>query len=853
MKRFVIIDGNSLLFRAYFASIYGGPPMMTKDGTPTNAVFVFANMLAKIMQDFGKDTACLIAFDTGEKTFRHEALATYKAHRKPAPEDLVKQFPIAREMLKALGIFTFEQSGFEGDDVAGSAALLASKSGYEVEIFTSDRDFLQLVMPNIHIQIIKKGVSDIVKMNPDLVFETYGYHPHQVADYKGLVGDASDNIPGIPGIGEKTALKLLAQYENLENIIAHVDDIGGKIANNIKEHVEVGKLSKQLAIIDTTMILPFSIEDTLYQGVDSNRLQAFIQRYEMKSLLNKFSPNDALQTTTLIPTFTLVELLPLVDLVDKISIIPAYQDANYFKANVLGFALTIDAKSYYLPLQHASVDATFLSLLNNPKVIKLTYDYKALIILCSKHQILVKGPTFDVMIAAQTLEESSTFNKRQFFIDHDIELSTDPVAASFQVCDALMTLENSLKEQLEAKQLMTIINTIEFPLIPVLAKMELEGVPLDVSMVASLEKEVTLKLQQLQQEIFSLAQTTFNIDSPKQVSNVLFEQLQLPNYKKGSTNVDVLKSLVQKHPIIEPLLQYRKYAKLLSTYLQALPQHVYPDQKLHPIYHQAQTTTGRLSSFDPNIQNISVKDEETKVIRKAFYDQDPNFVWLSFDYSQIELRILAELSQCGPLMEVFNQDLDIHSATADKLFSKEGTQGPQARRLAKAVNFGIIYGISSWGLAEQLQIAPQEASLLIDQFYGAYPELKTYMQTLVTTLQTDKFVSTLLGRRRYLKEISGSNFQAREFAKRAAMNAPIQGTAADLIKLAMIQVDHFLTKQNYQTKLMLTIHDELIFKAHVDELKTLIPQIKSIMEQAMPMKVKLKVEGNYAANWHDLK
>lgn len=853
MKRLVIIDGNSLLFRAYFASIYGGPPMMTKDGTPTNAVFVFANMLAKVMQDFGKSTYCLIAFDTGEKTFRHEALATYKAHRKPAPVDLVKQFPIAREMLKALGIFTFEQSGFEGDDVAGSAAYIASKLGYEVEIFTSDRDFLQLVIPNIHIQIIKKGVSDIVKMNPELVFETYGYHPHQVADYKGLVGDASDNIPGIPGIGEKTALKLLSQYQNLENIIAHADDIGGKIGNNIKEHVEIGKLSKQLAIIDTSMTLPFAIEDTLYQGVQSNLLQAFIQKYEMKSLLNKFTPQDALQKTSLVPTFAWVTSIPVVTSVEKITIIAAYQDGNYFKTPLLGFALIVNGASYYLALEHALLDLNLLSLLKNPDITKLTYDYKAFIILCARQKIEVKGPTFDVMIAAQTIEESSTFNKKQFFVDHDIELSLDPVAASFQICQSLADLQTSLTIQLEAKQLMTIIDTIEFPLIPVLAHMELEGVPLDVSMVGTLEKEVSLKLNLLQQHIYTLANTTFNIDSPKQVSNVLFEQLQLPNYKKGSTNVDVLKSLVQKHPIIEPLLQYRKYAKLLSTYLQALPQHVYDDQKLHPIYHQAQTTTGRLSSVDPNIQNISVKDEETKVIRKAFYYQDPNFVWLSFDYSQIELRILAELSQCQPLMEVFNKDLDIHTATAEKLFSKEGTMMPQARRLAKAVNFGIIYGISSWGLAEQLQIAPQEASLLIDQFYAAYPELKTYMQTLVTTLQTDKFVSTLLGRRRYLREISGSNFQAREFAKRAAMNAPIQGTAADLIKLAMIQVHQFLTKHPYQSKLMLTIHDELIFKAHVDELETIMPQIKSIMEHAMPMKVKLKVEGNYAANWHDLK
>jgi DNA polymerase-1 len=853
MKKFVIIDGNSLLFRAYFASIYGGPPMMTKDGIPTNAVYVLANMLGKIMQNFGTSTYCLVAFDTGEKTFRHEALATYKAHRKPAPIDLVKQFPIAREMLKALGIFTFEQKGFEGDDVAGSAATIASKLGYDVELFTSDRDFLQLVSEHIHVQIIKKGVSDIVKMNPALVFESYGYHPNQVPDYKGLVGDSSDNIPGIPGIGEKTALKLLQQYGTFENIVAHVDDIGGKIASNIKEHLEIGQLSKKLAIIDTTMSLPFTIEDTLYKGVNSNLLQSFIQTYEMKSLLARFTTTDSIKTPTAIPEFLNVTTLPISSKPNEVYVVAAYTEGNYFKQELLGFAIEIGGQSFYLTYQNAQQDTFLKDLFADKTIKKITYDFKALLVLSTRFGMTIKGPSFDVMIAAQTLEESSTFNKQLYFAQQGIDLSLDPVASSFQICAALSSLKGELNKQLEEKSLLKIVETIEFPLIPVLAKMELEGIPLDTSMLKEMNADVTIKLKDLENTIYTLAGSVFNIDSPKQVSTVLFETLQLPNYKKGSTNVDVLKSLVDKHPIIEPLLQYRKYAKLQSTYLNALPLQVYPDGHLHPVYHQAQTTTGRLSSFDPNIQNISVKDEETKIIRKAFYYRDENFVLLSFDYSQIELRILAELANCTPLLDVFNKDLDIHTATAEKLFSKDGVVPSSARRLAKAVNFGIIYGISSWGLAEQLQIPPQEASLLIDQFYAAYPELKTYMQHLIATLQTDKYVSTLLGRRRYLREISGSNFQAREFAKRAAMNAPIQGTAADLLKLAMIQVDAYLTNGNFASKLILTIHDELIFKAHKDELSTLIPAIKDIMEHALPLHVKLKVEGNHASSWYALK
>jgi DNA polymerase I len=849
MKRFVIIDGNSLFFRAYFASAYGGPPMTTKDGTPTNAVFVFANMLAKIMQGFNEHTHCLVAFDTGEKTFRHQALTTYKAHRKPVPEDLIKQFPIVREFLKALGMFTFELNGYEGDDVAGTAAVIAGKQGYQVDLYTSDRDFLQLANENIRVMLIKKGVTDIVLMTPEKVFLDYGYHPHQVPDYKGLVGDSSDNIPGIPGIGEKTAVKLIHQYQTFEAILQAADTIGGKVGQNLKEHREIGLLSKNLAIIDTNIPLPFSIEDTLYSGIQSNAMHQFIQRYEMRSLINRFS--SANQPTSQLPTFTHVNQLPSIKDIQECSIVPAMSEGNYFKTPLLGYAIKINDHGYYVTLDVAKNDHTLIEVLKNPSIKKITYDFKALIVSSHLQGITVSGDTFDVMIAGQTLEESSTFSKKFFFSQFDLELSEDPVARAIQICDRLTSIQPLQLAQLEAKSFTKVIDTIEFPLIPVLAKMEIEGVPIDLKILDDIAKDVKEKLETLEKEIYHHAGDTFNIDSPKQVSQILFEQLKLPNYKKGSTNVDVLKSLMLQHPIIEPLLSYRKFAKLLSTYLNALPLHAYSDNRLHPIYNQAQTTTGRLSSYDPNIQNISVKDEETKIIRKAFYFPSKDEVFLSFDYSQIELRILAELAQCQPLIDVFNKDEDIHTATAKRLFKDKDSS--QSRRLAKAVNFGIIYGISSWGLAEQLHIPPQEANVLIDQFYSAYPELKTYMQGLIKQLQEQKYVSTLLGRRRYLPEISGNNFQAREFAKRAAMNAPIQGTAADLIKLAMIQVDHYLTTHKFKTKLMLTIHDELIFRTPVDELDRVKPIIQDIMEHALPLNVKLKVEGNHADNWYALK
>jgi DNA polymerase-1 len=457
------------------------------------------------------------------------------------------------------------------------------------------------------------------------------------------------------------------------------------------------------------------------------------------------------------------------------------------------------------------------------------------------------------MLATYAIDETPSFNRNQVFEQAGLILPTELIDQAMQIVDYLFTMKEKLMISLKEKQLEKVVFDIEFPLISVLAKMEIEGIPIDKEYLKEMEVSLEKKLNDLQAFIHQSVGQTFNIDSPKQLSEILFQQLHLPNPKKGSTNAEVLKQLMPLHPAIASILEYRKYAKLQSTYVKALPALAYPDGKLHPIYQQAQTTTGRLSSYDPNIQNIAVKDEETKLIRKAFYYPDHQHVWLSFDYSQIELRILAELAECKPLIEAFQKQEDIHTLTAQRLFAQGGEVTPLMRRQAKAVNFGIIYGISSWGLSEQLGISPGEANELIEAFYQAYPELRIYMQNLIHSLQEKKYVSTMLGRRRYLREISGSNFQAREFAKRAAMNAPIQGTAADLMKLAMIQVDQALTAHQMKTKLILTIHDELIFKTPKDEITTVMPMIQSIMEHALTLRVPLEVEGHYAETWYDLK
>jgi DNA polymerase I len=726
---------------------------------------------------------------------------------------------------------------------------MAVKAGFQVEIYTSDRDFLQLVQPNLYVNLIKKGVSEMVRMTREKVIEDFGITPEQVPDYKGLVGDASDNLPGIPGIGEKTAVKLLQQFGTFESVLAAAPTLKGKTSENLITHQESGIISKQLAIIHTTMTLPFSLADTTYQGVVAPTFEAFVNQYEMKSLNGRFLKKSAPQTQLI---FNQVDHLPSTQS-DQIVIVPIIKEGNYFQELLTGFVIHFDQQSYVISIDSAKKDPQFLTLLSAKDVEKWVYDYKQLLVLANLHGLNINGRFFDVMIATYAMDETPSLNRLQVLRMRGVDLPEDPLLEAVTIAQHIPQMVKDLQLGLKDKLLEKIIYEIEFPLIQVLAKMEIEGIPLDSHFLNQMEVELTKKINDLKAAIYLDAGTTFNLDSPKQLSEILFETLKLPNPKKGSTNIEVLKQLANLHPIIAKMMEYRKYAKLLSTYVKALPAVAYPDGKLHPIYQQAQTTTGRLSSFDPNIQNIAVKDEETKLIRKAFYYPDGQHVLLSFDYSQIELRILAELSKCQSLIEAFQQNTDIHTLTAQRLFAHGGEVTPLMRRQAKAVNFGIIYGISGWGLSEQLGISPTEANQLIDAFYQAYPELKTYMQGLIQSLHEQKYVTTLLGRRRYLREISGSNFQAREFAKRAAMNAPIQGTAADLLKLAMIQVDHALEKNGFQTRLILTIHDELIFKTPIDEVDKVMPIIQSIMEHALPLSVPLKVDGNYAKTWYDLK
>ena len=865
MPKITIIDGNSLLFRAYFATAYPGVEIMrTQDGTPTNAIFAFSSMINKILSTLKPEEGLMVAFDAGKDTFRKEQLESYKANRKPTPEDLVRQFPMARDFLKALGIFQFEQHGYEGDDIAGTVAKLAEKEGYTVTIYTSDRDFLQLVDNNITVNIIRKGMSDIVVMTPEVVKEMYGFEPLQIIDYKGLRGDASDNLPGIKGVGEKTAIKLIQEYGSFDNIIAHASEIKGKLGEAILADQETGRLSRDLAIIKTDVPLPFTIKETIYQGYDFTSVSEYCQKYELKQFMSKIVQKwkkVELEQTEI--SVKVVSSLKEVGTPKEIGLALDYADDNYTMGSIYGLAVATENGNYYIAIDDLKNDQATLDLLKNPDVKKYCYDYKAIKVALMKNDIAISGLYFDLLVASYLVDSSLKNDVEVVMNIYGIDLSNGSEILSLlsnedsqktgKIAFFSWKLASRVTEELKKTESLKLYQELETPLTDTLADMEIEGFPIDVKVLDEFGDEYKKKAKELEEEIYALAGEKFNIASPKQIGDILFNKLGLSSNKKQSTSVDFLKEIQDEHPIVSKILEYRKYFKLITTYVEGLKNNVYPDGKIHAKFNQALTTTGRLSSSDPNLQNISVRDEEGKLIRKAFYYQDENYEILSLDYSQIELRVLAALSNCQALKDIFLSHEDIHSATAKKIFNLQGEPTPLQRRKAKTVNFGVVYGISDWGLAEQLEIGPKEAREIINSFYSSYPEVAVFFQKIVSDATRDGYVSTLLGRRRYLRELHDANYNVRESAKRAAMNAPVQGTAADLIKYAMNKVHQALLDNKLETRMICQIHDELIFRVPKKEKETAYKLIKDIMENALFIDVPLEVDGGFGRDWYSAK
>lgn len=864
MSKIIVIDGNSLLFRAFYATYYDPSNIMrTKSGQATNAIFAFSNMITSLLTNLKKGDGIFVGFDAGKHTFRHQEYKDYKANRPELPKDLITQFPIARELLDKLNIVHYECDNLEADDICGIIANKAQKEGYKVYIYTSDKDYLQLIDENITIELIKKGLKDIKEMTPQTFKEEWGFEPIQITDYKGLRGDDSDNLKGIPGVGDKTAKQLISQFGDLESIIQNADT-KTKVGRNIIEFQDNGRMCKHLAIIAKDQEIPIEVNETIYNGYKFNSVSEFANKYEFKSLVSKL-PKLFKQEEKHNEKVNFCEVFDSnsIDFDDKIGIDVDIENVNYHDAVFNGLAFTTSSKTFYISKANLLKDEKLLSILKNPNIKKFAFDFKKVRYVLAKNNIEVNGLFFDLILASYLID-SSIKNDIESVLNYysiDISYATtknllfDDSTKQISIATSFYSigLFEEIKEKLLARNQYELLVNIEQPLTIVLCDMELEGFPLDKETLLSFKTIYQEKLDILTKEIHLLAGEEFNINSPKQVSHILFEKLNLKSNRKGSTSVEFLEMIKNEHPIISKILEYRKYAKIISTYVDGLIPFIHEDGKVHSTFNQALTTTGRLSSSEPNLQNISTRDEEGKQIRKAFFYKDPTLSILSLDYSQIELRILAHLSDAKSMIEFFNNDEDVHASTAIKIFNLDREPTSAERRRAKTVNFGIVYGISDYGLSEQLDCPISEAKEIIKNFYQAFPEIKKFLNHLIDDATEKGYAETMFHRRRYLPELQSSQYQVREFAKRAAMNAPIQGSAADLMKVSMIQVYNAIKEKGFKSKIVSQIHDELIFKVYEDEKEEFYKTVKEIMENSVKLKVKLKVDGGYARDWFSAK
>ncbi len=864
MSKIIVIDGNSLLFRAFYATYYDPSNIMrTKSGQATNAIFAFSNMITSLLTNLKKGDGIFVGFDAGKHTFRHQEYKDYKANRPELPKDLITQFPIARELLDKLNIVHYESDNLEADDICGIIANKAQKEGYKVYIYTSDKDYLQLIDENITIELIKKGLKDIKEMTPQTFKEEWGFEPIQITDYKGLRGDDSDNLKGIPGVGDKTAKQLISQFGDLESIIQNADT-KTKVGRNIIEFQDNGRMCKHLAIIAKDQEIPIGVNETIYNGYKFNSVSEFANKYEFKNLVSKL-PKLFKQEEKHNEKVDFCEVFDSngIDFDDKIGIDVDIENVNYHDAVFNGLAFTASSKTYYISKANLLKDEKLLSILKNPDIKKFAFDFKKVRYVLAKNNIEVNGLFFDLILASYLID-SSIKNDIESILNYysiDISYATtknllfDDSTKQISIATSFYSigLFEEIKEKLLARNQYELLVNIEQPLTIVLCDMELEGFPLDKETLLSFKTIYQEKLDILTNEIHLLAGEEFNINSPKQVSHILFEKLNLKSNRKGSTSVEFLEMIKNEHPIISKILEYRKYAKIISTYVDGLIPFIHDDGKVHSTFNQALTTTGRLSSSEPNLQNISTRDEEGKQIRKAFFYKDPTLSILSLDYSQIELRILAHLSDAKSMIEFFNNDEDVHASTAIKIFNLDREPTSAERRRAKTVNFGIVYGISDYGLSEQLDCPISEAKEIIKNFYQAFPEIKKFLNHLIDDATEKGYAETMFHRRRYLPELQSSQYQVREFAKRAAMNAPIQGSAADLMKVSMIQVYNAIKEKGFKSKIVSQIHDELIFKVYEDEKEEFYKTVKEIMENSVKLKVKLKVDGGYARDWFSAK
>ena len=873
MSKIVLIDGNSLLFRAFYATQYGGSSsiMKTSFGVATNAIFAFSQMLLKCIDTEQPDYMC-VAFDAGKSTFRHQMYADYKGTRNETPSELVQQFSVAREFLDAWGIKHFESDAYEADDIVGTLAKLSKDYG-DAHIFTSDRDLLQCVSNTTSVHLLIKGMGDQQVVTPQVLLDDFGLTPTQVIDLKSLMGDKSDNIPGLPGVGKVTAMKLLNQYGSLDEILAHDSEIKGKVGNTLRDNHELAQTCQKLVTIKTDCDLPFSVDDCAL-NLNYATLYDFFMKYEMKALADRISDRINLSDNSNSIVEVEASVVTQIDaslLTDNCVLVVDRNNALYGDIEVYGLCIGTSDIKQYIYIDDALKDESLIAWLANDNH-KIIYDAKSAIIALHQYGLRLNGISEDPMILSSLSDSTCTSGAKiaqRFGLKNNItseqlygkfdkpKMRDDQLALTYcsNMIDDALSLIKQCHPIIESFDCASLYYDIELPLMHILAQMEINGILVQRDTLKAIALDLNQQMEALQAQIYESCGQTFNINSPKQLATVLFDDLQLPttNNKKRSTSAEILESLLGYHDVIEYLIKYRKIGKIYSTYAIGLEKFISNDTKIHTTFNQAATQTGRLSSSDPNLQNISVRDEQGKLIRKAFVPSEGHYL-LSCDYSQVELRMLAHMANEEKLIDAFKQGIDIHTKTAMDVFglSKEEVDSDH-RRQAKAVNFGIVYGISDFGLATQLGITRKQAQEFIDCYLQTYPGIKGYMDGIVSFCEENGYVKTVTNRRREIPEIHDKSFTMRSFGRRAAMNAPIQGSAADLIKIAMIKVAQAMQQAGVKSKMLLQVHDELIFDVYPDEKELMEKLVQETMESAMELSVPLKAECQFGRDWYEAK
>ena len=867
MNKIILVDGNNLLFRSFFATAYQGVIMKNSKGFPTNALYGFINMMNKIIQE-ENPSYIMVAFDKG-KTFRHDKYEEYKAGRSEMPDELRLQFPKAKEILDAMGIKHFEIDNYEADDIIGTLSLeVEHRDDFVATIVSSDKDLLQLISDKVDVKLLKQ--SGHIMMTKSEFMKTYQVPPIRMIDLKALMGDSSDHIPGVKGIGEKTAINLLSKFQSLDNLYLHIDEVSGKTKEKLENDKSSAYMSYDLATIYREVPLDFTIEDCKYTGENSVRFTELLQEFEFHSLLKKYHLTEDVATT--VKKEEAISILPIEKLTSNtFSFYVETRGSVYSKSEVLGVGIYDGISGYFLSREELEKHRDLFS----NSSFKYTYDLKKNIVVLNSLGIQISNVTFDTMIATYLLD---------YVVKDDISYVAQAFDVSLPLYDDLFGTEkrpkevssdvlkdvccrkakfiydtrNQLLEDLGKNNELDLFQKIEMPLSRVLADMELTGILVDVPYLEKIEADLKSQMDVLEQEIYELAGITFNIMSPAQLAKVLFENLEIPYPKKVkdgkySTSKDILDKIRFVHPIIDKILDYRTVSKLYTNYAVGLKSEVREDGRIHTIFTQTLTRTGRLSSISPNLQNIPASLEYSKLIRTAFIP-DPHSKILSSDYSQVELRIFAHMSKADNLIQAFKDGKDIHTKTASDIFHVPMDEVTKdMRRTAKAVNFGILYGISSFGLSEDLGVDIATAKKFIDNYLETYPGISEYMEEEKKKAYELGYVTTLMNRRRVIEELKNKNYMIRSSGERIALNTPIQGTAADILKKAMVEIYDEFNKRGLKSKMLIQVHDELVFNVLDDELEEVSSIVRDIMENTIKLSVPLKVDIEYGDNWYEAK